>query len=128
MQPWWSRRHGAGRGSRGQRGQRAHITPTAAELAAYAGTYTDPNGTSTITADGPDGAPLALTLADAQQQIENPYLPLVTGPSGGDDPSPITFTGQDLGVVNGIERMAFVRDDAGRVGWLAKSLRLTPHT
>ena len=35
----------------------------------------------------------------------------------------VAFLGKDQGVANGVERMSFIRDNQGRVNWLATGLR-----
>jgi hypothetical protein len=42
-------------------------------------------------------------------------------------PTSIAFLGKDMAVSQG-GRVPFVRDDAGRVGWVEYDFRLVPHT
>ena len=51
------------------------------------------------------------------------------GAIGPSPPSPtsIAFLGKDMAQSNGT-RVPFVRDDAGRVGWVGSGLRLIPRT
>lgn len=100
-------------------------TPTvslpAATLAEYAGRYADPGNIVTM---GLNDGSLEATL----QEIAQPgaWLPTIAPP-----PSPrsatIRFVAKDQ-AVGGTNVIPFVRDSAGRVGWVAVSLRLIPHT
>ena len=100
------------------------VTLPASGLAQYAGSYSDPGQTVTITAGGPQGAPMAMTQVlrttpnGFEAEIAGP-APLAVG---------LTFAGEDAGLINGIERIAFLRDAAGSVGWQAQGLRMTPRT
>ncbi len=100
------------------------VTLPPSGLAQYAGSYADPGQTVTITAGGPQGAPLAMT--QVLRETPNGFQAEISGP--GAPAVGLTFVGKDAGLINGIERIAFLRDDAGNVGWQAQGLRLTPRT
>jgi CubicO group peptidase (beta-lactamase class C family) len=90
------------------------------QLAAYVGRYVDPGQIDTyrLTADGLEATP-ELTPEPGAWEATIAPLP----PAG---PVPITFLAQDSAVVGG-DRLAFVRNATGGVGWVAAGLRLRPH-
>lgn len=93
-------------------------TLTAAELAEYVGRYSDPG--TVITFESSDGR---LDKAVQPQVQKDSWRPAIwpTPPP----PSAVTFLGKDMAQGNGT-CIPFVRDDAGRVGWVGSGLRLIP--
>ncbi len=113
----------------GQVGEtRASLAPADAEpvaltpeqLAAYVGRYVDPGETDTysLTADG-------LEATGRITPEPGSYEAAIAPPPAG--PVPITFLAQDSAVAGG-QRLTFVRNATGGVGWVASGLRLRPHT
>lgn len=100
------------------------VTLPAAELARYAGTYSDPGQTMTIATGGPQGAPMS--LAQTETTRPNAFTTAITPPPA--PTAPLTFADEDVALVNGIEKVSFVRNSAGEIGWLARGLRITPRT
>jgi hypothetical protein len=94
------------------------VTLTANEAAAYAGRYADPGQVITFAEPGEE---LEVTVA----QIDQPgsWRPAIR-PSA-PPPAPVAFLAEDTAVAGGA-RLPFVRDAAGRVGWVAYGLRLIP--
>lgn len=56
----------------------------------------------------------------------NAFVTAIPGPPSPE--VPVTFAAPDQGLVDGIERITFVRNSSGDVGWMARGLRLTPRT
>lgn len=98
-------------------------TPTVAlsreELEEYAGRYEDGASVSTVTVDG-EGLMLAAEPIEIPGAWSPAILPVQAGPAS------IAFTAKDAGLARGVLRVPFVRDDAGKVGWIASGLRLIP--
>ncbi|MGC4107584.1 MAG: serine hydrolase [Thermomicrobiales bacterium] len=99
-------------------------TPTvdlpAEALDEYVGRYADAGGAFTIAREG-DG--LAIGFASIAEP--GALLTAITPPVS-TATAPLAFTEKDAGVLRGIARIPFVRDDAGKVGWIASGLRLIP--
>jgi CubicO group peptidase (beta-lactamase class C family) len=91
-----------------------------AEAAEYAGRYHDPGQTMTFVPSngGLEATAELLDQKNAWQAAIGPSPP---------PPSSIAFLGKDMGLSSGT-RLPFVRDDAGRVGWVEAGFRLIPHT
>jgi CubicO group peptidase (beta-lactamase class C family) len=97
------------------------VTLSEAEAADYAGRYQDPGLIVTfVSSNG------GLESKAEQLEQKNEWRQGNIGPS---PPPPIsyTFLGKDMAQSNGV-LVPFVRDDAGRVGWVGAGLRLVPHT
>ncbi|HYO04516.1 MAG TPA: hypothetical protein VET27_22645 [Mycobacterium sp.] len=94
------------------------ITLPAAALADYAGRYSNPGAEQTLVAVDD-----TLTVATVQTMQPNTFQ-LVVGPPPGPT-APIDFLAKDEGVVGGA-RVPFIRDDTGRVQWVASGFRLIP--
>ena len=72
--------------------------------------------TFTTTGEGLEGSTEVLDQPGAwQPTIQPPPAP----------PAAVAFLAQDMGVANG-QRVPFIRDAAGRVGWISSGLRLVP--
>jgi CubicO group peptidase (beta-lactamase class C family) len=95
------------------------VALTAEELAAYAGSYADPSLRYTFAQRGND---LALTIEEFDQP--GAQIAAINAPSSL-EPAPVTFLAMDTAVIHG-RRYPFVRDAAGRVGWVQVGLRLLP--
>jgi hypothetical protein len=96
------------------------VTLSEAEAADYTGRYQDPGVVATFVPSN-GGLEETVELLD----IKNAWRGAI-GPS----PPPSTsfaFLGKDIALSQGT-RVPFVRDDAGRVGWVASGFRLIPHT
>lgn len=88
------------------------------EAADYAGRYEDPGKVLTFThMNG------GLEMTVRRERPENAWGPAI-GPSL-PPPTSVTFLDKDSARKDGM-RIPFVRDDAGRVGWIAAGLRLVP--
>ncbi len=88
------------------------------EVADYAGSYTDPGKVLTLTQS--DGG---LTMTAQLQHTDNSWEPAIGPPPP--PPATVTFLTKDTALRDGM-RIPFVRDDAGRVGWMSAGLRLVP--
>lgn len=89
------------------------------KLAEYAGRYADPGAIHTVVVrDG--GLEVTSEVIEAPGTFQSAIQPLPSLPVA------IAFLAEDEGVVNGVVRQPFVRDAAGRVGWLSSGLRLIP--
>ena len=98
------------------------VTLSDAEIEAYVGTYGDPIGTLTLTRGGPQGAPLR--ASKETKEVKNSYVVSIIPEALTPPPEiGVAFLGKDQGVANGVERMSFIRDNQGRVNWLATGLR-----
>lgn len=88
-------------------------------LVEYAGRYADPGSVHTVVVRG---GVLEMTseVIEAPGTFQPAIQPLPSLPVT------VAFLGEDEGVVNGVVRQPFVRDAAGRVGWLSSGLRLIP--
>jgi CubicO group peptidase (beta-lactamase class C family) len=96
------------------------ITLSPEQLAAYAGRYADPNRALIFT-------PTANGLERRVEEAPEPGIfrtAIEPPPSPG--PLPVTFLGEDMGVVAGQALQPFVRNTAGRVGWVVQGLQLLP--
>ena len=91
---------------------------SAAEMAEYAGLYGDPARVITIESSD-DG--MQTTVRRLEQ--ENSWEPAIAPPLP--PPTTITFLETDMAQSRGA-RLPFVRDDAGRVGWVESGFRLVP--
>jgi len=96
------------------------VTLTEAEAAGYAGRYQDPGLIATFT---PSNGGLETTAEPIIQK--NGWQPAVM-PSP-PPPASLRFLGKDMGLSDGMY-VPFVREDAGRVGWVESGLRLRPRT
>jgi hypothetical protein len=96
------------------------VTLSEAEAADYTGRYQDPGQVATFV---PSSGGLELK---AELLEQNNSWRGALGPSP-PPPTSIAFLGKDMAVSQGM-RVPFVRDDAGRVGWVESGLRLVPHT
>ncbi len=94
------------------------VTLPAETVAEYAGRYADLGTVQTLaeTADG---------LEVTTEAMEQPgaWAPALNPPPA--PPVPVAFLAEDMGV-SYRQRMPFVRDAEGRVGWVASGLRLIP--
>jgi CubicO group peptidase (beta-lactamase class C family) len=97
------------------------VTLSEAEAADYAGRYQDPGLVMTFV--GSNGR-LEATVEHLDEK--NSLGDGAIGPSQ-PPPTSIAFLGKDMAVSQGT-RVPFVRDDAGRVGWVENGFRLVPHT
>jgi len=97
------------------------VTLSEAEAADYAGRYQDPGLVMTFV--GSNGR-LEATVEHLDEK--NSLGDGAIGPSP-PPPTSIAFLGKDMAVIQGT-RVPFVRDDAGRVGWVENGFRLVPHT
>jgi hypothetical protein len=89
----------------------------AAELADYAGRFADPGVVSTFTVRDDE-----LTLLSETVAVPNTMEPAV-GPPPPHEPLTLGFLAKDSGMTGGT-LIPFVRNDAGRVGWVSGGLRL----
>lgn len=96
---------------------RAALPP--AKLAEYAGRYADPGLELVFTVR--DGGLEVATTRLAQPGAWDAVIP--PPPEGG--PAPVSFIAADKAVVGNVI-LPFLRDDNGRVGWVASGLRLVP--
>jgi CubicO group peptidase (beta-lactamase class C family) len=96
------------------------VTLSEAEAADYTGRYQDPGLVVTFV---PSNGGLELKAEQLDQK--NSWRGAI-GPSP-PSPTSIAFLGKDMAQSNGT-RVPFVRDDAGRVGWVGSGLRLIPRT
>jgi hypothetical protein len=96
------------------------VTLSEAQAADYAGRYQDPGQALTFV---PANRGLEATVEQLEQK--NSWRGAI-GPSP-PPPTSFAFLGKDMAVSNGA-RVPFVRDDAGRVGWVENGFRLVPHT
>ena len=96
------------------------VTLPAAEVARYAGRYQDPGLVMTFV---PSNGGLEATVEQLDQK--NSWQPAI-GPTP-PPPTSVAFLGKDMALSKGT-RLPFVRDDAGRVGWVESGFRLVPHT
>jgi hypothetical protein len=96
----------------------ATITLPANQVAEYAGRYADPGQALTVTVEG-TGPELSI------EHIDQPgaYVDTIRPPTA--PPVPVAFLAKDMADVNGA-RVSFVRDQEGRVQWVAVGLRLMP--
>lgn len=96
------------------------ITLSPEQLAAYAGRYADPGRALIFT-------PTANGLERTVEEMPEPgvYRGAIEPPPS-QEPLPVTFLGEDMGVVAGQALQPFVRNSAGRVGWVLQGLQLLP--
>lgn len=87
----------------------------------YAGRYADWGTEYTVSASG-SGLQIAMETIELPGTLQPAIAP--------NPPAPfeVSFTGKDAGLAAGIMRVPFVRDDAGKVGWMSFGLRLIPRT
>lgn len=97
------------------------VTLSDAEAADYVGRYQDPGVVVTFASSNG-----GLESKAEQLDQKNEWRQGNIGPA---PPPPIsyTFLEKDMAQANGV-LVPFVRDDAGRVGWVGAGLRLVPHT
>lgn len=100
--------------------QSAPLSP--ATLAEYAGRYADP-GTEFVFSVAGDHLEVTAT------QIAQPgsWQPAISPPAAPTTPLPVSFVAKDK-VALGTAVVPFIRDAAGRVGWVSVGLRLIPRT
>ena len=90
------------------------------QAADYAGSYTDPGKVLTLTPSDN-----GLTMTAQLQHTDNSWEPAIGPPPP--PPATVTFLSKDAALRDGM-RIPFVRDAAGRVGWMSAGLRLVPRT
>lgn len=90
------------------------------QVADYAGSYTDPGKVLTLTPSDN-----GLTMTAQLQHTDNSWEPAIGPPPP--PPATVTFLSKDAALRDGM-RIPFVRDAAGRVGWMSAGLRLVPRT
>ena len=95
------------------------VTFPASELATYSKRFADPGTVIDFSVRGDELVVLPKTIA-----IPKAMRP-VTGPLPGTEPVPVEFVTKDA-VKVGDGLTPFVRDDAGRLGWISAGLRLVP--
>jgi CubicO group peptidase (beta-lactamase class C family) len=95
------------------------VTMPSADIAQYTGRYASPSEVLTFT---PAGSGLEMATETLEQK--NTWQFAIAAPPP--PPAPVAFLGKDA-AVSGPLLVPFVRDDAGRVGWVASGYRLLPH-
>lgn len=94
------------------------VTLSAEESAEYAGLYGDPARVIAF-----ESAADGMRMKVLRREQENSWEPAVGPPPP--PPTTITFLDRDMAQSRGA-RLPFVRDDAGRVGWVESGFRLVP--
>lgn len=95
------------------------ITLSTEQLAAYTGRYADPGRALIFT---PTASGLERRVEETPER--GVFRTAIELPAPG--PLPITFLREDMGLVAGQALQPFVRNTAGRVGWVLQGLQLLP--
>jgi CubicO group peptidase (beta-lactamase class C family) len=101
----------------------ATVDLPAETLAEYAGRYA--TELQTLNFEATDGGMEAINTFTTPQDLWQPDIPAPPVDAAGAPPAPVTFAAEDEALAFG-QRLPFVRDASGQVGWAGWRMRLLP--